>query len=95
MQSTPVLQVDIRSNYHACHAGMRNRKMTRNVCITLGQMFPPGRGTAQRDPVLLVRLFFLRIRAIFVDDLHPRRGRSICFSSLYEQARGLSISSKS
>jgi len=35
-----LLQVDIRSNYYACHAGMRNRKMTRNVCITLGQMFP-------------------------------------------------------
>jgi len=68
----PLLQVDIRSNYYACHAGMRNWKITRNVCITLGQMFPSGRGTAQRDPVLLVRLFFPRIRAIVVDDLHPR-----------------------
>lgn len=32
-------QVDVRSNYYASHAGMRNWKMTRNVCITLSQMF--------------------------------------------------------
>lgn len=85
-------EADIRSNYHACHAGMRNRKMTRNVCITLGHMFP----SLKKSPrEIRYFLSFPKIREVVVGNLHLRRGQSICFSSPYKRARGLSISRKS
>lgn len=80
VQSTPVIAPSRHPNYHTCHAGMRNRKMTRNVCITLGHMFPSRVEESPRDPVLFVRLSFPKIREVVAGNLHLRRGRSICFS---------------
>jgi len=83
-------QVDIRSNYHACYAGMRNSKITRNVCITLGQMCPFRVEVPPRE--ILVRLSFAsRIRVAVVIVQFASR----CLFFLVVQASGLSINRKS
>lgn len=83
-------QVDVRSNYYACHAGMRNWKMTRNVCITLSQMFTLGsrnrRGRSCRSPRLspssrrVVGALFASSPAVLAADLfflERARARSV------------------